>query len=146
MGVTDERWLTLAPVRCLEGVSPAEVRDACLRAMAPPVAAAAGGHHPHHADLADGGRRRGRAGRAAHPARAGPTFRGLTAGIDDRLALVVHFLAVLELVKQGLADVEQATTFGDIVVIMDRRRRGCSPLVRLPWPAPTHTKAEEPER
>ena len=49
-----------------------------------------------------------RAGRA--------TFRRLTVGIDDRLELVVRFLAVLELVKQGLADVQQATTFGDIVI------------------------------
>ena len=29
---------------------------------------------------------------------------------------MVRFLAVLELVKQGLADVEQGDTFGEIVV------------------------------
>ena len=50
-----------------------------------------------------------RAGRRA--ARVGRiTFRGLTAGLVERLEVVVRFLAVLELYKQGLVDLDQAPT------------------------------------
>ena len=112
-GATEERWLDLAP-RLLEGVSPADLRAAFLRASATvppprvdidhitPIALTVGDAA---AELFDLMSRRRRA-----------TFRSLTAGIDDRLELVVRFLAVLELVKEGLVDVEQATTFGDIVI------------------------------
>jgi len=41
-------------------------------------------------------------------------FRDLTSGVEDRLSVVVRFLAVLELLKQGLADVVQASTLGDV--------------------------------
>ena len=44
------------------------------------------------------------------------TFRQLTAGVHHRLNVIVRFLAVLELVKRGEADVEQAGSFGDIGV------------------------------
>ncbi len=37
-------------------------------------------------------------------------------GVTERLEVVVRFLAVLELFKQGVVDMEQATTFGDLVV------------------------------
>jgi len=42
------------------------------------------------------------------------TFRALTAGVDRRLEVIVRFLALLELVKRGFADVTQAAGFGDI--------------------------------
>ena len=45
------------------------------------------------------------------------TFRRLTASLMDRLEVVVRFLAVLELFKQGLVDIEQATAFGDILIV-----------------------------
>jgi len=49
--------------------------------------------------------------------RAGQTsFRALTAHLTERLEVVVRFLAVLELFKQGLVDLDQATTFGEIHV------------------------------
>jgi segregation and condensation protein A len=49
--------------------------------------------------------------------RAGQTsFRALTAHLTDRLEVVVRFLAVLELFKQGLVDLRQVTTFGEIHV------------------------------
>ena len=49
---------------------------------------------------------------------SGPrTFRQLTEGIDERLEIVVRFLAVLELFKQGMVDLEQATSFGDLTVV-----------------------------
>ena len=45
------------------------------------------------------------------------TFRELTASLVDRIDIVVRFLAVLELYKQGLIDIEQASSFGEIQVV-----------------------------
>jgi segregation and condensation protein A len=44
------------------------------------------------------------------------TFRRLTADLVERVDVVVHFLAILELYKQGLIELEQATTFGDLAI------------------------------
>lgn len=44
------------------------------------------------------------------------SFRRLTDGLVDRVEVVVRFLAVLELFKQGLVDLTQVSTFGDIQV------------------------------
>jgi segregation and condensation protein A len=44
------------------------------------------------------------------------SFRELTSSLVDRLEVVVRFLAVLELFKQGLVDIDQPVTFGDIGV------------------------------
>ena len=44
------------------------------------------------------------------------TFRRLTADLVERVDVVVHFLAVLELYKQELVELEQAATFGELVV------------------------------
>jgi segregation and condensation protein A len=44
------------------------------------------------------------------------SFRALVAGIEDRLEIIVRFLAVLELFKQGVVDMHQTTTFGDLSV------------------------------
>ena len=44
------------------------------------------------------------------------SFRALVAGIDDRIEVIVRFLAVLELYKQGIVDVDQVETFGDLTV------------------------------
>ena len=44
------------------------------------------------------------------------TFRELTRDISDRVEVVVHFLAVLELFKMGSVEIDQARTFGDISV------------------------------
>ena len=42
------------------------------------------------------------------------TFARLTASLVERLDVIVRFLAVLELYKQGLVEVDQADRFGDI--------------------------------
>jgi segregation and condensation protein A len=42
-------------------------------------------------------------------------FDEITAGFD-RIAVIVHFLAVLELYKQGLVEIEQARCFGELTV------------------------------
>jgi segregation and condensation protein A len=44
------------------------------------------------------------------------TFRSLTDGVTERIEVVVRFLAVLELFKQGLVDLDQTATFGDLTV------------------------------
>jgi segregation and condensation protein A len=51
------------------------------------------------------------------PARGRVSFRELTSSLVDRLDVVVHFLAVLELFKQGLVDLDQPETFGDIQIV-----------------------------
>ena len=45
------------------------------------------------------------------------TFRRLTADLVEQVDVVVHFLAVLELYKQNLVELEQAATFGELTVI-----------------------------
>jgi segregation and condensation protein A len=45
------------------------------------------------------------------------SFRRLTADLGDRIEVIVRFLAVLELFKQGAVDIEQPERFGDIEVI-----------------------------
>lgn len=48
---------------------------------------------------------------------SGPrTFRSLTAGVFEKVEIVVRFLAVLELFKQGYVELEQTTCFGDLTV------------------------------
>jgi segregation and condensation protein A len=42
------------------------------------------------------------------------TFARLTAALVERLDVIVRFLAVLELFKQGMVEVDQTDRFGDI--------------------------------
>ena len=44
------------------------------------------------------------------------SFRALVSGAPHRLEVVVRFLAVLELYKQGLVDLLQFTSFGELLV------------------------------
>jgi segregation and condensation protein A len=44
------------------------------------------------------------------------TFRRLTSDLVERLEVIVRFLAVLELYKQGLVELEQTGTFGEIEI------------------------------
>jgi segregation and condensation protein A len=45
------------------------------------------------------------------------SFRDLTKSLVERLEVVVRFLAILELFKQGAVDLLQARTFGDIQIV-----------------------------
>jgi segregation and condensation protein A len=45
------------------------------------------------------------------------TFRRLTSGLVDRLEVVVRFLAVLELFKQGLIDLDQVRSFAELEIV-----------------------------
>lgn len=44
------------------------------------------------------------------------TFRGLTCHFSTRIEIIVRFLALLELCKQGRISLDQGHTFGDLVV------------------------------
>ena len=50
------------------------------------------------------------------PDRGAVRFRELTFGVEVKLEVIVRFLAVLELFKQGVIDLEQIENFGDLVV------------------------------
>jgi segregation and condensation protein A len=53
----------------------------------------------------------------AHLGRAGRArFRELVADCDERIQVVVRFLALLDLYREGKVDLEQAETFGEIEV------------------------------
>ncbi|MGO9874341.1 MAG: segregation and condensation protein A [Acidimicrobiia bacterium] len=51
------------------------------------------------------------------PATGAVRFRDLTLGAADKLEIIVRFLAVLELFKQGVIDLEQSTSFSDLIVM-----------------------------
>jgi len=50
------------------------------------------------------------------PALGRSTFRGLTRHLTTRMEIIVRFLALLELCKQGRVDLDQGHTFGDLEV------------------------------
>lgn len=109
----DDRYAELAPDP-LEGLNPRRLRDAFVRATAPkPVAKVDLFHvNPIRLTVAEAVEELtdelSRAGRIS--------FRRLTTGLAERLEIIVRFLALLEMFKQGLVDLEQAETFGDIEI------------------------------
>jgi segregation and condensation protein A len=110
----DERYLGLMP-DMLEGVGADDLRRAYLRAIAPrPVPRIDLDHvAPIRASVTDA-----MAELVDELPRVGRiTFRALTGALVERLEVVVRFLAVLELFKVGLVDLDQARTFGDIVIV-----------------------------
>jgi segregation and condensation protein A len=109
----DERFADLQP-DFLAGVDAGDLRAAYLRAITPrPVPTVNIDHLPAVrvsvveaiTEVADELRRVGRL-----------TFRELCSGLGDRLDVVVRFLAVLELYKQGHVDLDQTASFGTLVV------------------------------
>jgi segregation and condensation protein A len=44
-------------------------------------------------------------------------FREFLAAANSRMEVIVTFMAILELIKQTLIDVEQDTPFGDILIV-----------------------------
>lgn len=67
--------------------------------------------------------------REALRARPQASFRELTSGCRTRIEVIVRFLAVLELVKRGEADVAQSATFGQIIVIRLEKIPADGPVV-----------------
>ncbi len=110
----DERFESLMP-DLLEGVTSRRLASAFERAVAPKPFVRLDLHHvtPIRANVADAIAelldelpRVGRIG-----------FRRLTAALVDRIEIIVRFLAVLELFKQGLVDLQQAERFGEILIV-----------------------------
>jgi segregation and condensation protein A len=110
----EDRFLAIAP-DLLAGVTADDVHRAYLRAIAPKPVAHVDLDHvaPVRASVTDAVTELldelPRAGRI--------TFRELTGALVERLDVVVRFLAILELYKQGLVDLEQTSNFGAIEVI-----------------------------
>jgi segregation and condensation protein A len=50
------------------------------------------------------------------PAHGSVRFRELTYGVTEKLDIIVRFLAVLELFKQGVVDLEQIESFGELMI------------------------------
>jgi segregation and condensation protein A len=110
----EERFVALAP-DLLAGITPADLHAAWLRVSspAPPPPRVVLDHvAPIRVTMEDAVNdllsRLPGAGRL--------TFRALTEGLADRIEIIMRFLAVLELYKQGLIDLGQAVTFGDLEV------------------------------
>jgi segregation and condensation protein A len=114
MAGPEERFATLMP-DLLEGVSPLRLQRAYFRAAAQKPPKVIGLEHvaPIRASVADAlvtvSEQLRVDGRS--------TFRKLVAGITDRIEVVVRFLAILELYKQGRVDLDQVERFGEIDVI-----------------------------
>lgn len=110
----DERFAGLIP-DLLEGTSVRRLQSAAIRALTPRPEPIVDLFHVNPirftvaeavAELIDELPRVGRI-----------SFRRLTADLGERLEVIVRFLAVLELFKQGVVDLDQPERFGDIQVI-----------------------------
>ena len=114
MAGPEERFASLMP-DLLEGVSPLRLQRAYLRAAAEKPPKVIGLEHvaPIRASVAEAlvtvSDRLRIDGKT--------TFRRLVDGITDRIEIVVRFLAILELFKQGRVDLGQVERFGEIEVI-----------------------------
>jgi len=110
----DERFADAMP-DMLEGTSIASLQRAAIRALTPrPVPVVDLFHvNPIKVTVADAVTELlgelPRAGRI--------TFRRLTADLADRVEVIVRFLALLELFKQGVIELDQPERFGDIEVV-----------------------------
>ena len=120
----DERFAGLMP-DLLEGTSVRRLQSAAIRALTPRPEPIVDLYHVNPikvtvadavAELVDELPRLGRV-----------SFRRLTADLGDRIEVIVRFLAVLELFKQGYVEIDQPERFGDIQVI---------------WSAPDDASAE----
>lgn len=110
----DERFAGLVP-DLLEGTSVQRLRAAAIRALTPKPVPTVDLHHVTPirmtvaeavAELVDELPRVGRI-----------TFRRLTADLVERIEVIIRFLALLELFKQGYVDLDQAERFGEIDVV-----------------------------
>ena len=109
----DERFAGLMP-DLMEGVDVGRLQRAMLHAITPKPQPTISLFHVSPirftvaevvADLSSSLPRRGRT-----------TFRSLVSSLAERLEIVVYFLALLELFKQGMVELSQTVRFGDIEV------------------------------
>ena len=132
----DERFDDLMP-DLLEGTTSKRIHAAYLRAVTPKPVPRIDLFHvaPIRASVADAV-----AELVDELPRAGRiSFRRLTSGLVERLEVIVRFLALLELFKQGVIELDQGEQFGEIDVLWTgRARAGCRRVDRRS----TTTKAE----
>ena len=121
----EERFVGLMP-DLLADVVPADIASAFMRATAPRPVPTVDTSHLHMIrvsvadavlELVDELPRVGRIG-----------FRRLTAGLVERLEVVVRFLALLELYKQGLVELAQPEPHGDIDIVWTGATHGHADL------------------
>jgi segregation and condensation protein A len=110
----DERFADLMP-DMLEGVTAVRLQRAFLRATQPKPPTAIDWYHvaPIRASVADALMEM----LETLPKLGKVTFKQITEAIHDRIEVVVRFLAILELFKQGRISLEQTDRFGDIEVM-----------------------------
>ena len=107
----EERFLAVAPA-LLAGVTAEALRDACLRALTPKP-------QP-RIDLTHVAPIRMSVAEAVEelmeelPRMGTISFRSLTQSFVERLEVVLRFLAILEMFKQGWVELDQVESFGDI--------------------------------
>lgn len=115
----EDRYLRLAPDP-LEGMSPQRIRSAFLRAIKPkPPPPSVNLDHVTPLTITVG-----EAMSALVQELRQSTTRGFYELMDrrgsiraeSRMDVIVHFLGLLELYKQGIIDIEQANTFGDLEI------------------------------
>jgi segregation and condensation protein A len=107
----DERFAGLAP-DLLAGLTPLRLREAAITALTPKLVPRIDLFHvaPIRVSVADAVAEL--VDELSRVRRI--TFARLTASLVERLDIIVRFLAVLELFKQGLVEVDQADRFGEI--------------------------------
>jgi segregation and condensation protein A len=112
-GVLEEPFAALAPDP-LAGVTPDKLRDAYRRASTPKPVQRVGVDHIHQvrisvsevvAELSE-----------SLPSLGRVSFSRLTAGLVERLEIIVRFLAILELYKRGSVELEQVGSFTELAV------------------------------
>ena len=107
----EERFASLMP-DVLAGVTPEALRDAFIRAATPRPTPRVQLDHvaPIRASVRDAVEEL-----ADELPRVGViTFRRLTEGLVEKLAVIVRFLALLEMYKQGVVDLEQKERLGEL--------------------------------
>jgi segregation and condensation protein A len=109
----EDRFVLLAPDP-LSSTTPKQLRDAFIRAVTPRPVPRVEIAHIHSVKLSVSEACEELAYELPRLGRV--TFRRLTANFAERVELVVRFLAVLEMYKQGLVDLEQTQNFGDIEI------------------------------
>ncbi len=109
----EERFLSLVP-DVLAGVTPGDLRTALVSALCPRAAPRVDLDHvaPIRVSVEEAATELAK----VLPGLGRVSFRALTRGVSERLEVIVRFLAVLELYKQGSVELDQASTFGELLV------------------------------
>jgi len=128
----EPRFLALTP-DLLAGVTPFDIAAAWVRATTPKPVPRVDLDHvaPIRMSVADAVDSLA----AILPGTGWRSFRDVTAGVHTRLEVIVRFLALLELYKQGLVDLAQAESFGELTVAWTGPGIPMAPIVGTAAPA-----------